>query len=97
MRHVRPELKIDRGFVHGACHDRNLSAILMASLDLARRIDMRTVAEGVEDREDWNFLRDNGCHVAQGYFIARPMPMADLIDWLPGWEKRRRELVAVSA
>ena len=86
------ELKIDRGFVHGASRDAQLAAIFDASLDIARKLGMRSVAEGVEDIEDWKFLRAHGCDVAQGYFVARPMPMAALADWLPEWEGRRREL-----
>lgn len=86
------ELKIDRGFVHGACRDAQLAAMCEASLDIARKLGMRSVAEGVEDLDDWRFLRARGCDIAQGYFIARPMPMAALADWLPSWEARRREL-----
>ncbi len=86
------ELKIDRGFVRGACRDAQLAAICDASLDIARKLGMRSVAEGVEDIEDWNFLRAHGCDIAQGYFIARPMPMVALADWLREWERRRREL-----
>ena len=86
------ELKLDRGFVHGAGRDPNLAAILASSLDMARRLGMRTVAEGIEDRDDWDFLRESGCDAAQGYFIARPMPLTALAGWLPQWEQRRREL-----
>lgn len=88
------ELKIDQGFVHHACRDASLRAILEASLDMAKRLDLRTVAEGVEDREDWDFLRTTGCDLAQGYFIARPMPPEDVLAWLPRWEARRGELVS---
>lgn len=86
------ELKIDRSFVHGAYRDAQLAAICDASLDIARKLGIRSVAEGVEDLDDWNFLRAHGCDIAQGYFIAQPMPMAALADWLPEWERRRREL-----
>ena len=72
------ELKIDRGFVHRAHSDPTLRAIFEANLNLARQLGMEVVAEGVEDREDWDFLRGSGCDLAQGYFIARPMPAADL-------------------
>jgi EAL domain-containing protein (putative c-di-GMP-specific phosphodiesterase class I) len=51
------------------------------------------VAEGVEDRADWNFLRQNHCDVAQGYFIARPMPAEDFPGWLADWEQRREQLM----
>jgi EAL domain-containing protein (putative c-di-GMP-specific phosphodiesterase class I) len=87
------ELKIDRSFVHGAGQDKTRGAIFTASLGMARQLGMKTVAEGVEDRADWNFLRQHGCDLAQGYFIARPMPADRLPAWLADWETRRAKLV----
>lgn len=82
------ELKIDQGFVHGAWADGTLGAIYDASLGLANQLGMEVVAEGVEDQEDWDFLCRTGCHLAQGYFIARPMPAADLPGWVAAWNDR---------
>ena len=90
------ELKLDRSFINGAAGDSSLRAIVEATLTMARRLDMKSVAEGVEDRADWDYLRAHGCDVAQGYFIARPMPGADLPDWLATWESRRRELTVAA-
>jgi EAL domain-containing protein (putative c-di-GMP-specific phosphodiesterase class I)/CheY-like chemotaxis protein len=87
------ELKIDHGFVHGACHDAALRAILLPSLDMARQLGIKTVAEGVEDAEDWHYLRAQGCTLAQGYFIARPMAPQALAAWAADWEGRRVGLV----
>ncbi|SDS38450.1 EAL domain-containing response regulator [Pseudomonas oryzae] len=87
------ELKIDRSFVHGAWRDAALGSILDASLGMARKLGMKTVAEGIEDRADWDCLRAAGCDVAQGWFIARAMPAQELPAWLQGWERRRGELV----
>lgn len=87
------ELKVDRGFVHGACHDASLRAIFEASLSMGRQLGMKIVAEGVEDDADWAFLRASGCDVAQGYYIAKPMPAGQLFSWLNKWEKRRKEIV----
>ncbi|HEY8707686.1 MAG TPA: EAL domain-containing protein [Burkholderiaceae bacterium] len=84
------ELKVDRGFVHGAFADETLRAIYDASLGLARQLGMGIVAEGVEDRDDWDFLRRTGCAMAQGYFIARPMPADALPGWMQAWEVRVR-------
>ena len=81
------ELKIDRSFVH-ACADGTVRAIVDASVMLAKQLNMSIVAEGVEDRADWDFARRSGCDVAQGYFIAKPMPAADLHDWIEVWEER---------
>ncbi len=86
------ELKVDRGFVHGAAHAPASRAILEASLDMARRLGMQTVAEGVEEREDWELLCGLDCDLAQGYFIARPMPAADVPAWVEAWENGRHLL-----
>ncbi len=86
------ELKLDRGFVHGAMHDPSNRAILEANLGLARQLGMHSVAEGIEDREDWDALRGLHCDVAQGYFIARPMPGPAIADWVREWEPRRAAL-----
>ncbi|MBF0462540.1 MAG: EAL domain-containing response regulator [Magnetococcales bacterium] len=91
------ELKIDRGFVHGAWANQTVQTIYDASLRLARQFGMETVAEGVEDQEDWEFLRRTGCDLAQGYFIAKPMPAADLPGWIEVWQGREREWAAVVA
>jgi EAL domain-containing protein (putative c-di-GMP-specific phosphodiesterase class I)/CheY-like chemotaxis protein len=80
------ELKVDRGFVHGAAGNGTLNAIYGASLSLAKHLGMQTVAEGVEDRADWDFLRSTGCNLAQGYFIAKPMPADEIPDWITAWE-----------
>ncbi|CAI09581.1 probable response regulator [Aromatoleum aromaticum EbN1] len=83
------ELKVDRGFVHGAWRNASLRAIVEASLRMARQLGMKTVAEGVEDREDWDFLRNSGCELAQGWFISKALPPEQIPDWLAAWEVRR--------
>jgi EAL domain-containing protein (putative c-di-GMP-specific phosphodiesterase class I) len=87
------ELKIDQSFVHGAWANDTQRAMFDASLGLARQLGMETVAEGVEDQADWDFLRQQGCDVAQGYFIARPMPAERFVPWMQEWEKRRLTLM----
>ena len=82
------ELKIDRGFVHGNREQATQRAIFTASLELAHQLDMTAVAEGVETRADWDFVRDAGCDTAQGYFIGRPMPAEALPEWICQWDKR---------
>jgi len=80
------ELKIDQSFVHGAWNNEKLRAMFDSSLGLARQLGMEVVAEGVEDQADWDFVRKTGCEIAQGYFIARPMPAADLPGWIQSWQ-----------
>lgn len=86
------ELKIDRGFVHGAAQNPVLRAILDVSLELARQLDMRTVAEGIEDLADWRYLRESGCELAQGFFISQPMPADQVEPWLADWSARHQEI-----
>jgi EAL domain-containing protein (putative c-di-GMP-specific phosphodiesterase class I)/DNA-binding NarL/FixJ family response regulator len=87
------EMKLDRSFVDGVSKDASLRAIVEAILGMARQLGIKSVAEGVEDRADWDMLRRLGCDVAQGYFIARPMPGADLPGWRETWEVRRPALM----
>lgn len=63
---------------------------------MARRLGMKTVAEGVEDQADWNFVCAAGCDLAQGYSIAEPMPGADLVGWMADWDAHRCDLAASS-
>jgi EAL domain-containing protein (putative c-di-GMP-specific phosphodiesterase class I) len=76
------ELKIDRAFVRGASEDASARAILESSVLLARKLDMKVVAEGVETDEDWNLVAEVGCDLLQGYYIARPLPADRLCEWL---------------
>ncbi len=86
------ELKIDRSFVHGAHQRSNMRVILESALDMARRLDLVSGAEGVETLEDWRLLQECGCSVGQGYLIARPMPAGELPAWLKQHKGRLHEL-----
>lgn len=91
------ELKIDQGFVHRAWTDDTLRAIYDASLSMAKQLGMDVVAEGVEDQNDWELLRQTGCDLAQGNFISRPLQAADFSHWMEEWQNRVRSgLVAGS-
>lgn len=86
------ELKIDRSFVDGSSESFQLENMVSISLDTGRKLGLTCVAEGVEVIEDWQLLKRLGCHVAQGYLIAKPMPGNELIDWIKSNNKRLREL-----
>lgn len=88
------ELKIDRSFVHGIARDETVRAIYTASLGMAQQLRMSIVAEGVEDAEDWEFLRRTKCDYAQGYFIGRPMPAGEIPAWRVTWLERMRGAAA---
>jgi EAL domain-containing protein (putative c-di-GMP-specific phosphodiesterase class I) len=68
--------------------------ILQSALDLARRLELITVAEGIETMEDWRLLQEFGCMMGQGYLIATPMPAGALPQWLKSHNSRLNELRA---
>lgn len=82
------ELKIDRGFVHSACDNATLHGIFDGSIQLAKNLGIKTVAEGVENEADWSFLDGSGCDIAQGFFIGKPMRALELRDWKTQWAER---------
>ena len=75
------ELKIEQKFVRNALTDASSRAALESSLELAQKLQLVAVAEGVETQAQWNLLRELDCPLAQGYFIAKPMPAGDFLDW----------------
>lgn len=79
------ELKIDRGFIADLARKREARAIVDASIDIARRLKMTSVAEGIETKDDWYALHESGCDIVQGFFIARPMAEDRLVEFCRGY------------
>ena len=75
-------LKIDRSFVAEICSNAQDRAIVTAIVTMARSLDLRTVAEGAETKEQLAMLKALGCDCVQGYIIARPLPAAEFEAWL---------------
>jgi len=78
------ELKIRSAFVTGVDRDQAARAGLAVALDLAGQLKLRTVAEGIASKDEWQLLHSWGCHLGQGPFIAGAMPA----DAVPGWCER---------
>lgn len=70
------ELKIDQSFVKDFADSKALRIVVESSIDMARKLLVRSVAEGVETQRDWDGLKLIGCDTVQGYFVARPMDEA---------------------
>jgi diguanylate cyclase len=96
MQHLRrlplSEVKIDRSFVLGMSEDPDDEAIVRSIIELAGALGLRVVAEGVEDEATWRLLLAAGCHVAQGWYYARPMPADQLVSWLSRYRPPHRML-----
>lgn len=88
------ELKIDRSFVHGASVHQNLRVLLQSAIEMAARLGLTSVAEGVETMEDWALLRGYGCNLGQGWLIGRALPGPELPNWLREHQHRLAALRA---
>jgi EAL domain-containing protein (putative c-di-GMP-specific phosphodiesterase class I) len=75
-------IKIDRSFVMEMCTDPSDATIVRSTIDLGRNLGLDIVAEGVESQEAWDVLRAQGCTLAQGYLIGKPMPADELVGLL---------------
>lgn len=76
------ELKIDQSFIKDLKPDTDNYAIVYSTVQMARHLHLISVAEGVEDKATLALLKDMDCDMAQGYSIAKPMPLSELFDWL---------------
>lgn len=83
------ELKIDQGFVGGAPDQPRKRAVIEASLDLARKLSLYVVAEGVETMEEWQLLAQLGCQFAQGHLISPPVSGEELPAAIQRWRDSR--------
>ena len=76
------ELKLDRSFIAPMSTDARAAALVASTIGLAHSLGLRMVAEGVEDEAGYDELRRLGCDQAQGWYLSRPVPAADLTAWL---------------
>lgn len=82
------KIKIDRSFVAEALESRDCAAIVATIVTLARNLGIATVAEGVETKEQHQFLRAAGCTYFQGYYFGRPMSAEEMRTRLAGAERK---------
>jgi diguanylate cyclase (GGDEF)-like protein len=75
------ELKIDMSFVRDVLRNPRNEMIVKTTNELAKGLNLRTVAEGVEDAATAQHLRDLGVDILQGYYFAKPMPAAEIPPW----------------
>jgi len=76
------KLKIDASFIRGLTTSTDSRAIVTAILNMARAMGMRTLAEGVEDPQQRNFLEEQGCDEIQGYLFSKPLPPGEFVAYL---------------
>ncbi|WP_426142340.1 two-component system response regulator [Pseudomonas sp. DWP3-1-2] len=82
-------LKIDRHFIAGMMGSVRELAIAKSIIDLCRNLDVLVVAEGVETVEQYDWLRDNGCELIQGFLVAHPMPPEEAVRFAQPFDWQR--------
>nr|WP_197686944.1 EAL domain-containing response regulator [Chromobacterium sp. ASV5] len=87
MRFPFTELKIDQSLVTSVADKPHLEAVLNSIIELARRLQLSTVAEGIETNTDLDFVGHRGCLMGQGYYFAKPMAS----DQFESWVKERMQ------
>ncbi len=88
------EVKLDRSFVTPMTDDARTAALVASTITLAHSLGLRIVAEGVETETTYDELTRLGCDQAQGYFMSRPVPAAELANWLSSWRGGQTEQAA---
>lgn len=88
------ELKIDRSFVAGLLDNQRDDAIVRTTMDLAHRLGLEVVAEGIESDDVLARLAEMGCEYAQGYSIARPLEADSLLEWVTSHDNESQALVS---
>ncbi|MGF7191034.1 diguanylate cyclase (GGDEF)-like protein [Robbsia andropogonis] len=91
------ELKIDRTFVMGMAEHVSDKTIVRSTIDLGHNMGLKVVAEGVENVEVMNQLRELNCDLAQGYHLSRPLPPERLEVWLAEWDAKLKAEAVVAA
>lgn len=63
-------------------NNEDATTIVLATIELGHKLGLRVVAEGIEDQETYDWLKDIGCDIGQGYHIGRPVDLIDFLDWM---------------
>jgi len=81
------EIKVDKSFVMKAMTDEEAAAIVRITIDLGHSLGLDVVAEGIEDQETYEWLKELGCDIGQGYFINRPIDIIQFTSWMNDYGK----------
>lgn len=90
------ELKIDQAFILKLITDKECMTITEISILLAHKLDMHVIAEGIENEDVWNLLKELGCDEGQGYWMGRPMPAEKIEAWIKTWYSSENSRMSLS-
>ena len=80
------ELKIDQSFIKNFAQNEAMHMAVESSIEMASKLEVKSVAQGVETQQDWDLLQSMGCDTAQGYFIAAPMSLSDFTEYIKNYK-----------
>ena len=80
-------LKIDQQFVRDMTKNEGSLALIKSIIALGKNMNLKVVAEGIEEKEEATQLAALGCDLAQGYHFAKPMPEVEVTNFVKNWEK----------
>lgn len=83
------EIKVDKSFVISAARSQESRTLIKSIVDLGHNLGLRATAEGVEDQQTMDYLKEIGCDLAQGYLVARPMPGDQALAWAKQYQAVR--------
>jgi len=83
------ELKLDYSFVSRVLTDNSSEAIVDSSIELANRLGLEVVAEGVESKEVWQKMLCKGVHRIQGYYLSKPLPKEKIFSWVKDYNSKQ--------
>jgi len=86
------EIKIDRSFVTDMLSNSKHAVIVRSTIDLGHNLGRSVTAEGVEDEATLEKLRELGCDKAQGYYMSRPLPASELVEWMAANTSKQRNI-----
>jgi EAL domain-containing protein (putative c-di-GMP-specific phosphodiesterase class I) len=87
-------IKIDRSFIAGMKDGLKDQVIVESTINLAHGLELEVIAEGIETQDQFLLLKEFGCDIGQGYWIARPMPLDLLTEWCLSRSPDSREMPA---
>jgi EAL domain-containing protein (putative c-di-GMP-specific phosphodiesterase class I)/ActR/RegA family two-component response regulator len=85
------QMKIDKSFVMDMANNKDCAVIVNSIIDLGHNLELKIVAEGVEDVRVWRMLDERKCDYAQGFYMAKPMPAEEFNRWLRNWRETSPE------
>jgi EAL domain-containing protein (putative c-di-GMP-specific phosphodiesterase class I)/ActR/RegA family two-component response regulator len=88
------EIKIDRSFVSQALNDTHAATISTMAIQLAKKLNLKVVVEGVETHQQWQYMKELGANTCQGFYCAKPMPIHQIPHWYSQWQLQYQAITA---